>query len=93
VITRKTIRYWPAVTVPAYLDQQPRKWIGPVLVLAIGSFAMGTDSFVLAGILPQLAHGLQVTRLAPRRIPPTGSNAFSRNSAGSPQTGATARPA
>lgn len=33
-------------------------WIGPVAVLALGSFAMGTDSFVLAGILPQIAHGL-----------------------------------
>ncbi|MFI9271084.1 MFS transporter [Kitasatospora sp. NPDC052896] len=28
-------------------------------VLALGSFAMGTDSFVLAGILPQIAHGLK----------------------------------
>jgi predicted MFS family arabinose efflux permease len=27
-------------------------------VLTLGSFAMGTDSFVLGGILPQIAHGL-----------------------------------
>ncbi|MFC4035617.1 MFS transporter [Streptomyces polygonati] len=33
-------------------------WVRPVAVLALGSFAMGTDSFVLGGILPQIAHGL-----------------------------------
>ncbi|MDQ2850528.1 MAG: hypothetical protein M3Y49_07305, partial [Actinomycetota bacterium] len=32
----------------------------PVAVLAVGSFAMGTDSFVLAGILPNIAGGLHV---------------------------------
>lgn len=36
----------------------PRSWIRPAAVLALGSFAMGTDSFVLAGILPQIARGL-----------------------------------
>ena len=48
----------PAPTSPA-LDR-PR-WVGHALVLAIGAFAMGTDSFVLAGILPQLAQGLHAT--------------------------------
>ncbi|MBR7830521.1 MFS transporter [Actinospica sp. MGRD01-02] len=38
-----------------------RGWAGPVAVLALGSFAMGTDSFVLAGILPQIAHGLHTS--------------------------------
>jgi predicted MFS family arabinose efflux permease len=39
----------------------PSSWAKPVLVLALGTFAMGTDSFVLAGILPQLASGLRVS--------------------------------
>lgn len=30
-------------------------------MLAVGSFAMGTDSFVLAGVLPQIAHGLHIS--------------------------------
>jgi len=29
-------------------------------LLAVGTFAMGTDSFVLAGILPQISHGFGV---------------------------------
>jgi DHA1 family inner membrane transport protein len=37
-------------------------WIAPALVLALGTFAMGTDSFVLAGILPQIASGLRVSQ-------------------------------
>ncbi len=36
----------------------------PVAVLAVGSFAMGTDSFVLAGILPNIAGGLHVSTAA-----------------------------
>lgn len=36
----------------------------PVAVLALGSFAMGTDSFVLAGILPNIAGGLHVSTAA-----------------------------
>lgn len=37
-------------------------WGRPVAaVLALGSFAMGTDSFLLAGILPQIADGLGVS--------------------------------
>ncbi len=36
----------------------------PVAVLAVGSFAMGTDSFVLAGILPNIAAGLHVSTAA-----------------------------
>mgnify|MGYP001321892662 CR=1 FL=1 len=37
------------------------RWVVPLLVLALGSFAMGTDSFVLAGILPQLDSGLHIS--------------------------------
>lgn len=36
----------------------------PIAVLAVGSFAMGTDSFVLAGILPNIAGGLHVSTAA-----------------------------
>ncbi|WP_084316608.1 MFS transporter [Actinospica robiniae] len=38
-----------------------RSWILPVAVLALGTFAMGTDSFVLAGILPQISLGLHTS--------------------------------
>lgn len=31
-----------------------------LLVLALGMFALGTDSFVIAGVLPQLAHSFHV---------------------------------
>src|SRR5690242_11023157 len=31
-----------------------------LLVLALGMFALGTDSFVMAGILPQIAHAFDV---------------------------------
>lgn len=36
-------------------------WGRAVAVLAVGSFAMGTDSFVLAGILPQIADGVDAS--------------------------------
>src|SRR5690242_11279619 len=32
-----------------------------ILILALGTFAIGTDGFVIAGILPQIARGLQVS--------------------------------
>ena len=31
-----------------------------LLVLAIGMFALGTDSFVVAGVLPEIAHHFNV---------------------------------
>lgn len=31
-----------------------------LLVLALGMFALGTDSFVMAGILPQISHTFRV---------------------------------
>jgi predicted MFS family arabinose efflux permease len=43
------------------LPVRPATWIAPVTVLALGTFAMGTDSFVLAGILPQIGSGLAVS--------------------------------
>src|SRR6201999_25880 len=32
-----------------------------LLVLALGMFALGTDSFVVAGVLPGIAHGFDVS--------------------------------
>ena len=32
-----------------------------VAVLALGTFAIGTDGFVIAGVLPGIAHGLHAT--------------------------------
>ncbi|MES9521945.1 MFS transporter [Streptomyces capoamus] len=46
---------------PATAPPSSPAWGRPVAVLALGSFAMGTDSFVLAGILPQIAGGLHVS--------------------------------
>jgi predicted MFS family arabinose efflux permease len=51
---------------PATADAS--RWVAPVLVLALGSFAMGTDSFILAGILPQLASGLRVSEGAAGQV-------------------------
>ncbi|WP_020015028.1 MFS transporter [Promicromonospora sukumoe] len=42
-------------------DERPDRWIVPVALLAIGTFAIGTDSFVLAGILPELSADLEVS--------------------------------
>lgn len=41
----------------------PRIWL-----LAVGSFAIGTDAFVVAGILPQLASGLGVSLAAAGQV-------------------------
>ncbi|YCK37114.1 MFS transporter [Actinomadura sp. ATCC 39365] len=38
--------------------------LAPTLVLALGTFAVGTDAFVVAGFLPDLAASLQVTEAA-----------------------------
>ncbi|MCF1596961.1 MFS transporter [Streptomyces muensis] len=46
---------------PASGEAAPTRWRRPVTVLALGSFAMGTDSFILAGILPQISQGLNIT--------------------------------
>ena len=43
-------------------------WGRPVAVLALGSFAMGTDSFVLAGILPQIGRGLHESTAATGQV-------------------------
>ena len=33
----------------------------PVLMLALGAFALGTDAFVISGVLPKIASDLGVT--------------------------------
>jgi MFS transporter, DHA1 family, inner membrane transport protein len=56
----------PRTTTPGPESLAPAKppapaapsWGRPVAVLAVGSFALGTDSFVLAGILNQIARGV-----------------------------------
>jgi predicted MFS family arabinose efflux permease len=37
------------------------RWWAPLLVLALGTFASGTDGFVIAGILPSIARDLGVS--------------------------------
>src|ERR1700712_3859996 len=32
-----------------------------ILILALGAFAVGTDGFVIAGILPEIAHSLDIS--------------------------------
>jgi predicted MFS family arabinose efflux permease len=46
---------------PARATPPAPHWPARVFVLALGAFVMGTDSFVLAGILPQLSAGLHVS--------------------------------
>ena len=44
------------------------RWVPATVLFAVGTFAIGTDSFVLAGILPQLAHGLKVSEGAAGQV-------------------------
>ncbi len=40
----------------------PRRTIDlPALILALGTFAIGTDAFIIGGILPKIAHDLSVS--------------------------------
>ncbi|MFG1694947.1 MFS transporter [Nonomuraea sp. NPDC049309] len=43
---------------------QRRRAFVPVAVLAVGTFAVGTDAFIVAGFLPQLAASLKVSETA-----------------------------
>ena len=36
------------------------RWRAHALVLAFGTFAVGTDAYVIAGVLPELAHSLDI---------------------------------
>ncbi|MEV4473682.1 MFS transporter [Nonomuraea sp. NPDC049504] len=46
------------------LDVPVKRTFAPVAVLAAGAFAVGTDAFVVAGFLPQLAASLEVSETA-----------------------------
>lgn len=52
----------PAVVVPSSPSppQHPAPAAGRLLVLTLGTFAIGTDSFVIAGVLPEIARSLDV---------------------------------
>jgi DHA1 family inner membrane transport protein len=41
-------------------DAIDERWRSHALALAVGTFAVGTDAFVIAGILPEIAHSLEV---------------------------------
>jgi MFS transporter, DHA1 family, inner membrane transport protein len=38
-----------------------RSLVGPLLPLALATFAVGTDAFVIAGLLPAIAADLEVS--------------------------------
>lgn len=42
-------------------DAQPGPWRGHASVLALGTFAVGTDAFVIAGLLPEISDSLDVS--------------------------------
>ncbi|MGW2643414.1 MFS transporter [Streptomyces sp. NPDC001393] len=44
--------------------EPPRRGLTSTLVLALGTFAVGTDAFVLAAFLPSMATGLHVSQAA-----------------------------
>ncbi|HEX4402861.1 MAG TPA: MFS transporter [Galbitalea sp.] len=44
------------------------RWLPATMLFAVGTFAIGTDSFVLAGILPELARGLRVSEGAAGQV-------------------------
>jgi MFS transporter, DHA1 family, inner membrane transport protein len=46
--------------IPADQEAPSTRWKGPAAVLAIGTFAVGTDAFVIAGVLPSIASSLNV---------------------------------
>ncbi|MFI5698133.1 MFS transporter [Kribbella sp. NPDC051586] len=43
------------------LDTRPATWRRPVAVLSLGAFAVGTDAFVIAGMLPDISASLDVS--------------------------------
>lgn len=46
----------PALGIP-----NQASWLAPVAVLAFGTFAVGTDAFVIAGLLPAISRSLSVS--------------------------------
>lgn len=42
------------------MSEPQTRWKGPAAILAVGTFAVGTDAFVIAGVLPSIASSLGV---------------------------------
>jgi MFS transporter, DHA1 family, inner membrane transport protein len=42
------------------VEEAGTRWRAHALVLAFGTFAVGTDAYVIAGVLPEIAHSLQI---------------------------------
>jgi MFS transporter, DHA1 family, inner membrane transport protein len=51
-------------TYPASSDPSTPHWRAHAIALAFGTFAVGTDAFVVAGVLPSIASSLRVTTAA-----------------------------
>ncbi len=49
------------LNVPIDPREATPRGLGSTLVLALGTFAVGTDAYVVAGFLPAMAHSLRVT--------------------------------
>lgn len=49
------------LNVPVSAREAAPRGLGSTLVLALGTFAVGTDAYVVAGFLPAMAHSLRVT--------------------------------
>ncbi|OPG06392.1 MFS transporter [Microbispora sp. GKU 823] len=49
------------LNVPVSAREAAPRGLGSTLVLALGTFAVGTDAYVVAGFLPAMAHSLHVT--------------------------------
>ncbi|MFD7656135.1 MFS transporter [Actinosynnema sp. NPDC059797] len=59
----KPSRTADAQTKPAAAEERPlsSRGLTPTFILALGTFAVGTDAFVVAGFLPQMAESLRVS--------------------------------
>lgn len=54
----------PAATAPPQAPPAGTRGLGSTVVLALGTFAVGTDAFITAGFLPSMAHSLHVSTSA-----------------------------
>jgi hypothetical protein len=60
---------------PAPVLAGPR-WLPQVTVLASGTFAVGTDAFVIAGLLPDISRSLSVSVAAAGQLVSVFSTAY-----------------
>jgi predicted MFS family arabinose efflux permease len=54
-------RIWPDRVSGCPFDRQEHAMDRRLLMLALGMFALGTDSFVIAGVLPEISHNFHVS--------------------------------